>query len=100
MKIVKVRANGSIPDPVYANSPENDNESFGECPTCGGPTENGEEDVDVSYDEDGCKDVSRSWSWIECSECEAACDGCGETNIEKQNGSSCQDCLDYKEEDE
>jgi hypothetical protein len=67
-----------------------DDDRRGECPVCKGETSNGEEDAE--RDEDGS--VSRSWSWLSCDSCKAACRFCGETGTEKsrENEELCREC--------
>jgi hypothetical protein len=57
----------------------------GDCPTCGGVTDNGEKDAD----EDGY-----FWRWLDCDCCAAKCANCGETGVKHDEGKRCVNCAE------
>lgn len=96
--IVKVGADGSIPDPPRSLGPPDD-PHCGKCPTCAGETSNGSEDIDdVDFDEDGRKYVSNTWSWTNCDTCLAKCKECGSRDVEKIDSTGlCEYCHEEQE---
>lgn len=73
----------NLPDHVTGRDFDDTDEGEGSCPTCGGPTCNGEADAD----EDG-----EFWTWKACDKCKAPCGICEEEGTEKDEAELCQDC--------
>lgn len=88
MRTVKVAADGSIPDPTFRHSPEDDVPT-GECPVCKGETDN--------YDDHGCDEDCRrgcnSKVPASCDTCATTCADCGEADVEKDLDRLCKVCL-------
>lgn len=85
-RTAKIGADGSIPDPPSSGGPPEERPD-GDCPTCGGETDNGSE----GGDEDG-----RTWDWEDCDLCAAQCASCSEIHWKTADHTDketiCDDC--------